>query len=83
MSHWREGTGGALRMGWEHGLYCLGCCWVLMALLFVMGVMNLTWVGVIAAFVLLEKVLPMGLWMGRTIGIFLIAWGLWLTFSTT
>jgi len=83
MSHWREGTGGALRMGWEHGLYCLGCCWVLMALLFVMGVMNLIWVGVIAAFVLLEKVLPMGLWMGRTIGIFLIAWGLWLTFSTT
>jgi predicted metal-binding membrane protein len=78
MSHWREGTGGALRMGWEHGLYCLGCCWVLMALLFVMGVMNLVWVGLIAAFVLLEKVLPMGLWMGRTIGIFLIAWGLWL-----
>jgi len=68
-------------MGWEHGLYCLGCCWVLMALLFVMGVMNLVWVGVIAAFVLLEKVLPMGLWMGRTIGIFLIAWGLWLAAS--
>jgi predicted metal-binding membrane protein len=78
MSHWREGTGGALRMGWEHGLYCLGCCWVLMTLLFVMGVMNLVWVGVIAAFVLLEKILPVGLWMSRTTSILLIAWGLWL-----
>lgn len=78
MSHWREGTGGALRMGWEHGLYCLGCCWVLMALLFVMGVMNLAWVAVIAVFVLLEKVLPVGLWMGRVTGVLLIAWGLWL-----
>ena len=78
MSHWREGTGGALRMGWEHGLYCLGCCWVLMVLLFVMGVMNLAWVAVIAVFVLLEKILPLGLWMGRVTGILLIAWGLWL-----
>ncbi len=78
MSHWREGAGGALCMGWEHGLYCLGCCWVLMVLLFVMGVMNLVWVAVIAVFVLLEKVLPVGLWMGRVTGIFLIAWGLWL-----
>ncbi len=78
MSHWREGSGGALRMGWEHGLYCLGCCWALMALLFVMGVMNLAWVAVIAVFVLLEKVLPVGLWMGRVTGVLLIAWGLWL-----
>ena len=81
MGHWREGTGGALRMGWEHGLYCLGCCWVLMALLFVMGVMNLVWVGVIAVFVLLEKVLPVGLWISRTTGILLIAWGLWFALS--
>ncbi len=78
MNHWREGTGGALRMGWEHGLYCVGCCWVLMALLFVMGVMNLVWVAVIAVFVLLEKILPVGLWMGRATGIVLIVWGLWL-----
>lgn len=81
MHHWKEGVGGALRMGWEHGLYCLGCCWALMALLFVMGVMNLVWVGVIAAFVLLEKVLPVGLWMGRTTGMLLVVWGLWLVWS--
>ena len=78
MNHWREGTVGALRMGWEHGFYCVGCCWVLMALLFVLGVMNLVWVAVIAVFVLLEKVLPVGLWMGRITGLLLIAWGLWL-----
>ena len=82
MNHWREGTGGALRMGWEHGFYCVGCCWVLMALLFVLGVMNLVWVAVIAVFVLLEKVLPVGLWLGRITGLLLIAWGLWLAGGT-
>lgn len=81
MSHWREGVGGALRMGWGHGFYCLGCCWVLMALLFVMGVMNLVWVAVIAGFVLLEKILPAGLWMGRITGLLLIAWGTWMIFQ--
>jgi predicted metal-binding membrane protein len=78
MSHWREGADGALRMGWEHGLYCLGCCWVLMALLFVMGVMNLVWVAVIAVFVLLEKILPAGVWTARVSGGLLMAWGVWL-----
>ncbi len=56
--HWRHGTMGALRMGASHGLYCLGCCWALMLLLFVGGVMNLLWIAAIAFFVLLEKVLP-------------------------
>lgn len=58
--HWRGGTVGALRMGASHGLYCLGCCWALMLLLFVGGVMNLLWIAAIAFFVLLEKVLPYG-----------------------
>lgn len=58
--HWRLGEWGALQMGIRHGAYCLGCCWALMALLFVFGVMNLAWVAVLAAFVALEKVLPFG-----------------------
>ena len=55
MAEWREGDAGAVLMGARHGLFCLGCCWVLMALLFVVGVMNLAWVAVLAGFVLLEK----------------------------
>ena len=58
--HWRPGNSGALRMGISHGLFCLGCCWALMLLLFVGGVMNLVWVAAIAFFVLLEKVLARG-----------------------
>jgi predicted metal-binding membrane protein len=58
MSEWRAGARGALVMGIRHGVYCVGCCWVLMALLFVAGVMNLIWVAAIAIFVLVEKALP-------------------------
>jgi predicted metal-binding membrane protein len=73
--HWREGSAGALRMGFLHGLFCVGCCWALMALLFVAGVMNLLWVAAIAAFVLVEKLWRQGLLIGRVAGILLIAWG--------
>jgi predicted metal-binding membrane protein len=58
--HWRAGRRGALVLGLHHGLYCVGCCWLLMLLLFVAGVMNLLWVAAIAVFVLLEKVVPRG-----------------------
>ena len=75
MGHWREGRDGALRMGLEHGLYCVGCCWVLMALLFVAGVMNLLWVAVISLFVLAEKVLPRGDLVGRLGGAALLVAG--------
>jgi predicted metal-binding membrane protein len=75
MHHWRDGRGGALRMGLEHGGYCLGCCWFLMALLFVGGVMNLYWIAGLAAFVLLEKTVPHGHWLGRAAGVALIGWG--------
>ena len=78
MTSWREGTGGAVMMGLHHGAYCVGCCSVLMALLFVAGIMNLLWVAVIAVFVLLEKVLPRGDWVGRLAGLSLIAWGGWM-----
>jgi predicted metal-binding membrane protein len=60
MSEWRDGARGALIMGLRHGAYCVGCCWVLMAILFVAGVMNLVWVAAIAVFVLVEKAFPGG-----------------------
>jgi predicted metal-binding membrane protein len=73
--HWRPGDLGALRMGIEHGAFCTGCCWFLMALLFYGGVMNLYWIVGLAAFVLLEKTIPAGHWLGRITGFLLIAWG--------
>lgn len=74
--HFRPGVGGALLMGVEHGILCVGCCWVLMGLLFFAGVMNLIWVALISIFVLLEKVAPFGPRGGRLTGIPLIAAGL-------
>ena len=75
---WREGRRGALTMGLHHGGYCLGCCWALMGLLFVLGVMNLLWIIALSALVLAEKALPGGLWIGRLAGIGLAVWGLGL-----
>ena len=76
IGNWRSGHWGALRMGLEHGGYCLGCCWFLMALLFFGGVMNLFWIVGLAAFVLLEKTIPLGHWLGRAAGVMLVVWGL-------
>lgn len=76
MTDWREGPWGALIMGLRHGMYCTGCCWFLMALLFVAGVMNLLWVVTITLFVLVEKVAPHGDIMGRIAGGVLVAAGL-------
>lgn len=78
---WREGTRGALVMGARHGTFCVGCCWVLMALLFVAGVMNLLWVAGIAAFVLVEKAAPAGRRVGTVAGLLLVAWGGWVLAS--
>jgi len=76
LSHnWRKGRLGALRMGLEHGAFCLGCCWVLMVLLFYGGVMNLYWIVGLCLFVLIEKLAPAGVWVGRLAGAGLIAWG--------
>jgi predicted metal-binding membrane protein len=75
LSEWREGQRGAFVMGLKHGAYCSGCCWSLMALLFVAGVMNLLWVAAITAFVLVEKVAPAGYWVGRVGGALLILFG--------
>jgi predicted metal-binding membrane protein len=66
--HWRPGRTGAFQMGIIHGAYCLGCCWILMGLLFFGGVMNLLWIAAITITVLAEKVLPFGNWAGRIAG---------------
>jgi predicted metal-binding membrane protein len=71
---------GALRLGINHGAYCLGCCWALMALLFVVGVMNVLWIAGIAILVLLEKTVPTGQVIPRVSGALMIATGAWLVF---
>lgn len=74
--HWRPGAAGALRLGALHGAYCVGCCWALMLLLFVGGVMNLVWIAVLAVIILIEKLAPAGHWIGRAVGCVLILWGI-------
>lgn len=75
--NFRAGRLGALRVGFRHGLYCLGCCWALMGLLFVAGVMNLAWILAITAFILVEKLLPIKFQISRItgVGMFLAAVG--------
>jgi predicted metal-binding membrane protein len=75
LSHWRDGTAGALRMGIQHGAYCLGCCWALMGVLFVVGVMNLVWVAAMTIFVLVERIGPAGAFVARVAGVTMIAVG--------
>jgi len=74
----RPGRWGALRMGLEHGAFCLGCCWFLMALLFAGGVMNVYWIAGLALYVLIEKMAPAGNRLGIAVGVALMAWGVWL-----
>jgi predicted metal-binding membrane protein len=76
--HRRPGTAGALRMGIAHGTYCLGCCWALMALLFVGGIMNLIWIAGLTAYVLVEKLLPWGDLVAKIAGAGLAVLGCWL-----
>lgn len=77
LSEWREGVTGALVMGLRHGAYCVGCCWLLMALLFVGGVMNVLWIAGLSAIVLLEKTLPTAR-LAPVLGTGLMVWGAWL-----
>ena len=78
LNEWRDGRQGAVIMGLRHGIFCLGCCWALMGLLFVTGVMNLLWVALISIFVLAEKVLPFARWVSGIAGGLLVGWGIWL-----
>jgi predicted metal-binding membrane protein len=75
LGEWRAGTKGAFVMGLRHGLLCVGCCWALMALLFVGGVMNLAWIAALAVAVAVEKMAPHGDWLGAALGIALMAAG--------
>ena len=76
--HWRQGIAGGLSMGVRHGAYCVGCCWLAMTVLFVVGVMNIAWIAVLAALVLLEKLAPGGRIAGRVAGAAAAGWGLYL-----
>ena len=78
MHHWRAGVGGAFRMGIDHGGYCLGCCWALMLLLFVGGVMNLAVIAALTAFVAFEKLGPFGIHTARVSGLLLVGLGVWI-----
>lgn len=75
LTHWRDGRRGAVEMGMRHGIYCLGCCWALMLVLFVVGVMNLLWVAALALLVLWEKAGPAGILTSRAAGVAMIAAG--------
>jgi len=81
LQHWRDGALGALRLGVDHGIYCLGCCWALMLLLFAGGVMNLVVIVALTLWVLAEKFLPFGERTARASGIVLLALAAWTALS--
>jgi len=76
MEHWKDGPRGAVRMGAEHGFYCFGCCWGLMLVLFLMGVMHLGWMAVVAVFILLEKLRPSARWLPKLAGAMMVLTGI-------
>lgn len=73
--HWRKGRAGAFHMGIRHGVYCLGCCWMMMLLLFYGGIMNIYWIAALSMLVLVEKITPLRQWVTSLIGVTLIIWG--------
>ena len=76
MTDWREGQFGAFQMGARHGFFCLGCCWALMGVLFVAGIMNLVWVALLTVFVLIEKAGPKGVLLTRAAGVAMVLLGI-------
>ena len=75
VEHWPSGRLGALQMGFRHGLYCTGCCWVLMLLMFASGTMNVTTMAMLSVFILAERLLPAGPWVSKIPGFGLFGWG--------
>jgi predicted metal-binding membrane protein len=75
LAHWRSGSLGAARMGLRHGMYCVGCCWALMALMLFAGTMNIAWTAALTALMLAEKLIPGGPVIGRAVGVGLFVWG--------
>ena len=78
LANWRPGRRGAIRMGLQHGLFCIGCCWMLMLIMFVGGAMSLITMALLSAFILVERILPPGPWVARLPGIALIVWGAYI-----
>jgi predicted metal-binding membrane protein len=78
LAGWRDGTGGAIRMGAEHGAYCVGCCWGLMLVLFALGVMSILWMAVVAALIFAQKILPRGEVLARVFAVAFVATGIWV-----
>lgn len=78
MLHWKDGPRGAFLMGLRSGLYCVGCCWALMVLMFVAGAMNIIWMVLLAIYILAEKMIPGGRRFSRISGMIMIGWGLWM-----
>jgi predicted metal-binding membrane protein len=83
MQHWREGYGGALRMGFVHGLYCLGCCWALFAVLVAAGVMSLAWMLVLTLIIFAEKILPFGRRASHVVGVVFLLLGIAIAAGAT
>jgi predicted metal-binding membrane protein len=81
MTDWREGRAGAFLMGWKHGLFCTVCCWLLMLLLFAVGVMNLFWITLLAVFALSERIAPKAWHLSQVSGLALLGFGGWLIFA--
>lgn len=78
LGRWRDGRLGALRMGAEHGAFCVGCCWGLMVVLFALGVMSILWMAVVAALIFAQKVLPGGDRLTRLLAVAFVAAGVWV-----
>lgn len=78
MAQWRDGPAGALVLGLQHGSYCVACCWALMTVMFVVGAMNLAWMGLLTFLVLGEKVIPAAWHFDRVVGVALVSSGLWV-----
>ena len=75
IARWREGHWGAIYMGWRYGLFCVGCCWALMAIMFSVGAMNILWMAILSLFVLCEKIFPQSTLLRNIAGILLVCWG--------
>jgi len=83
MNDWRDGVWGAFTMGLHYAAWCVGCCWLVMAVLFVAGAMSFAWAAAISIYVLSERLLPVGRRFDRAVGAALVAWGAWLIIAAT
>ena len=81
IERWRKGHWGAIYMGWRYGLFCVGCCWALMAIMFAVGAMNVLWMAILSIFALGEKISPQSKFLRNIAGVLLVCWGSYLLLS--